>query len=201
VQRWQRDMSEVDPSATGQMVDRLRAGDPESFRELVLAYYNVAERFAYSLTRSRETAADVTQDVFGRVWELRERLDPAKSIKTYLMTAIRNHALDTLKRAAAQQRLESRVAQEYAGVPENQVAASPEDEFLEALVATAKAEKAAILVRAIAALPERRRTVLALRFDQQLSFRAIGEILGISDKAAQQLVIRTVGELKRKLGV
>jgi len=194
-------MSEVDPSATGQMVDRLRAGDPESFRELVLAYYNVAERFAYSLTRSRETAADVTQDVFGRVWELRERLDPAKSIKTYLMTAIRNHALDTLKRAAAQQRLESRVAQEYAGVPENQVAASPEDEFLEALVATAKAEKAAILVRAIAALPERRRTVLALRFDQQLSFRAIGEILGISDKAAQQLVIRTVGELKRKLGV
>ena len=182
------------------MVERLRAGDAEAFRELMLAYYDVAERFAYALTRSRQTAEDVAQDVFARVWERRGALDPGRSIKTYLLTAVRNHALDVLKHDAATRRVEARVTREYEEAPEEYGGASPEDELLNALAAAARTETAAAMVRAIAALPERRRTVLALRFDQELSFRAIGEIMGISDKAAQQLVIRTVGELRRALG-
>ena len=165
----------------------------------MLEYYDSAERFAYALTRSRHTAEDITQDVFARVWERRGHLDPTKSIKTYLLTAIRHHALDYLKHANATQRLEARVAQEYVTAPEEQMGASPEDELLERLAATARKEAEGALVRAIAELPEQRRTVLALRFDQQLGFRAIGDILGMSDKAAQQLVIRTIAELKRKL--
>jgi RNA polymerase sigma factor (sigma-70 family) len=181
------------------VVERLRLGDAEAFRALMLEYYDMAERFAYALTRSRHSAEDITQDVFARVWEHRDRLDPTKSIKTYLFTAIRHHALDDLKHTSAQQRLEARVAQEYATTPEAYVAASPEEELLETLSATARKQAEAALVHAIAELPEQRRTVLALRFNQQLGFRAIGDILGISDKAAQQLVIRTIGELKRKL--
>lgn len=188
----------ADQPSIDSTVDRLRMGDAEAFRALMLQYYDSAERFAYALTRSRQTAEDITQEVFARVWERRGQLDPAKSIKTYLLTAVRHHALDYLKHVGVAQRLEARVVQEYSLAAE-QSAPSPEDEFLERAASADRGEIEAALVRAIAGLPEQRRTVLALRFDQQLGFRAIGEILGVSDKAAQQLVIRTIAELKRKL--
>ena len=174
-------------------------GDAGAFRDLMLAYYNAGLRFGYTLTRSRQTAEDLVQDVFERIWEQRNGLDPDKSIKTYILTSVRNRALNYLKHESAIARLETRVAQEIETACDEYTFASPEDEFFDRIARSAEATAVAALVQAIAELPERRRTVLALRFDQDLTFRAIGEIVGISDKAAQQLVIRTITDLRKKL--
>lgn len=187
------------PSDDGQLVRAVQAGDEDAFRRLMLAYYNPVLRFAYTLMRSVPAAEDLTQDVFERIWDTRTQLDPTRSIKAYLFTTTRNRALNALKHQAAVQRVEARAAWEAAEGRPEPIATTPEDDFFDRVTAAAEAGAVTALVQAIAELPERRRTVLALRFEQQLTFRGIGEVLGISEKAAQQLVIRTLAELRQKL--
>ena len=181
------------------LAERLRAGDPAALRALMLAYYNRILRFVYTLTRSYASAEDVTVEVFEQVWERRGTIDPTGSVKTYLFAAARNRALNHLKHRSAVQRLEVRVAQELNAASEDRVTETPEDIFLAQLHATTQAAAVESMQRAIMELPERSRTALLLRFKQELSFRDIGELLGISDKAAQQVVIRTVATLRKKL--
>ncbi len=61
-------------------------------------------------------------------------------------------------------------------------------------------EEAARLLQAIEALPPRYREPLLLRHSRDLSYREIGEILGISENAVQVRIFRARRMLRAKLG-
>jgi RNA polymerase sigma-70 factor (ECF subfamily) len=63
-------------------------------------------RHALAILRDRSAAEDVVQDAFVRVWRRRSRLTREQRLDGYLFTAVRNLALDQLRRgkvAAASQ--------------------------------------------------------------------------------------------------
>jgi RNA polymerase sigma-70 factor (ECF subfamily) len=62
-----------------------------------------------------------------------------------------------------------------------------------------RAEAHLILEKAIAALPERQRTALNLCFDAGLSNQEAAEIMGLSLKALQSLIMRAKTTLKERL--
>ena len=59
-------------------------------------------------------------------------------------------------------------------------------------------ERVALVARAIAALPERRRAPVQLHL-QGFGFVEIGGLLGVSDEAARKLVTRGLDELRSQL--
>ncbi len=82
---------------------------------------NFAPRYVGEL----ETAENLVQDVFLRIWENRPQLNSDLNIKTYLYTAVKNQAFKHLRHLNVQ-----RQSVERAGSPVAE-AQSPEDELAE----------------------------------------------------------------------
>ena len=70
-------------------VQELVNGSYEAFDTLYMRYSPLVERFVLSLLKDREEADDVTQNIFLKIWENREFLDPDKSFSSFLYTIAR----------------------------------------------------------------------------------------------------------------
>jgi RNA polymerase sigma factor (sigma-70 family) len=169
-------------------VARVRTGDADAFDQLVAFYFPRLVRFAGGFTRSRDTADDVAQTVLARVWHRRTNWNPAGTVSAYLFRAVRNVALNEQARRNTMHRTQADAA--FALTP------SPgplPDERLE------RESQRRALQDALETMTERRRTALRLRFEEGMPYANIAEVIGISEKAAQELVSRAIGTLRARL--
>jgi RNA polymerase sigma-70 factor (ECF subfamily) len=174
-------------------VTRLQRGDVRAFTEIVQTHYNALVRFAASILLTPHDAEDIVQDVLVRVWDGRERLDPRGALHTYLFTAVRNRALNRRRETHT---YEQRIAASTGADAGGQFPPTPAEELERHAADVDDAARLLALSEAIRGLRERNRTALILRFERGLTHAEIGEVLGISDKAAQQVVLRTIAELR-----
>lgn len=64
---------------------------------LFVTYYPALKSFAERLVKSSETAEDIVQDVFLRLWEKPSALEEAKANSAYLYQMVRFKAIDYLR--------------------------------------------------------------------------------------------------------
>ena len=76
------------------LIEKLKAGDPDSFSDLFFAYYNDLVFFAYTYTHELAVAEDLVQDTFVKLWEDRENLNVTISLKSILLKTIQNKCID-----------------------------------------------------------------------------------------------------------
>jgi len=158
------------------LVARIQAGDVGAFRALYLEYYGSLVGFARGIVHTHDAAEDVVQQMFMELWERHEAWNPHR-IGPALYRATRHRALDAVRDRRKLEALDDIS-------PDVFVATTGSDER------ASFHELERVLARAVQALPERRRTALLLRAMRQLSYAEIGEILGVSEKAAFILVAR-----------
>lgn len=139
-------------------------------------------RYARARLPTDADAEDVTSDVFTRAMTARDRFDPAKGPEAAWVVGIARHAVaDWWRRRRPED-------------PTDQPAApATGDEPAERAVARDDADA---LHRHLAALTEREREAVALRFGAELSSPEIGDAMGISPTAARMLVHRAVTKLR-----
>jgi RNA polymerase sigma factor (sigma-70 family) len=168
---------------------RIREGDHDAFTAFVQEHYESVLRVAMSVVKSKETALDIAQDLFVRLWERREELTPDKLTASYLMAAAYNRGLDALKihrvRAAHREVIQA----EAIADPERLATPSHEARVLSHTDFSAAMDK----------LPIRWQHVIKLRFQEQLPVEEIAAILSITPNAAHQLVHRAVRQLRQLL--
>lgn len=166
-------------------VREMQQGGEEAFERLFLAYYDDLCAFAADYVSSPEEAEDLVQNVFVRVWERREALDPQKSIRAYLFKSTRNGALKSLNREQRWPTVQ-RELQEHSlrGRPGKEV------EF---------SEMEASVWEAVNALPERRREIFLLSRRHDLTYAEIAELLDISVKTVETQMGRALGFLEEKM--
>jgi len=174
------------------LLERLRAGDEAAFESLFQTYYQELCTFVYHFVRSRETAEELVQTTFLRVWEMREIWKPAAGVRAYLFAASRNRALNHLNH--------ERVAQRVVASHRQDVDAASHGHDSEPDRAVQIAEISDLLRSAVADLPERRRSVVILRWQHQLSYAEIARALGISTKGVEAHVRRALAVLRERLG-
>lgn len=85
----------VDISDTLQAVSR---GDEAAFRDLFRQYADHLYAYIWQLTKSRELAEEVVQDIFLQIWISREALAGVRNFRNYLFVIARNHALNAIKK-------------------------------------------------------------------------------------------------------
>jgi RNA polymerase sigma-70 factor (ECF subfamily) len=169
---------------------RLRASDREAFAALFRSTHDALFRYACGLTRDAAAARDVLQDVFVALWEMRQRLDPARPLEALLYRMTRNRALnyrrDTTSRAATRATLE---AHEIAGP------ARPDapDAALEAATLDAQ------LQAWVDALPERQREALTLSRQHGLTHDEIARVMDISPRTVNNHLVRALRTLRDRL--
>lgn len=101
-QRLTRKEKESTAAANGRTtpedINLLRDGNIAAFEKIHLAWSKPILATLIRLTGSREEAEDITQDIFARLWETRERLDPSARINYYLFRMAKGAAIDYYRR-------------------------------------------------------------------------------------------------------
>lgn len=167
------------------LVARVRSGDYAAFSVLFRAHYGPIFRFAERLTGSADVADDVVQDVFVAVWECRATWQVASTVAAYLHGAVRNRALQHIRRVATHSRLGHLVGPGASTSGAEELALA--------------GEIYAAVARAIESLPKRCREVYMLRWYDHLTYAEIAHILGLSVKTVEMHVTDALRSLRSTL--
>jgi RNA polymerase sigma-70 factor, ECF subfamily len=82
-----------------ELVRRCRAGDGAAWEEIVQAYSRRVYNLAYRFTSRADTAEDLTQDVFVRVYRSLEQYNPKQGdLQNWLMRLARNLIIDDYRK-------------------------------------------------------------------------------------------------------
>jgi RNA polymerase sigma-70 factor (ECF subfamily) len=166
---------------------RLRRSDPAAYTEVFEAAYDALYRYAWYYTRDADAAYDVLQDVFLKLWQIRARIDPARSLKALLYQMVRNTALNQVRyvRRHAADALD-------AMLHEPSEAPRPAEDL--------DAEDLQSLVRRwIDELPERRREAFLLSRYQGLSHVEIARIMDLAPKTVNNHIVLALQHLRNRL--
>ena len=165
-----------------------RASDTTAFSALLQRWWSPLVRYSTRIVGDSESAEDVTQEAFIRLWEQRAKWRPRSSVRAILYTIVRNLALNQRKSKASQvQRLFGQPVDIVSGLPSAQDRLEG-DEFGSALA------------HAISRLPARQREVLTLsRFDG-MSRSEIAEVTGLSPQTVANYMAAALSSLRATLG-
>jgi RNA polymerase sigma-70 factor (ECF subfamily) len=156
------------------LMQAIARGEMAAFEKLVLRYQESAWRTAYRMLGCHQTAEDVAQEAFLKVFEAADRYRPTAAFRTYLCRIVVRACLDQLRkgRPVAADNLVPADGQPF---PEQRAA---------------HAEQARAVQEAISRLPPKQRTAVVLRYYEGLSGREIAVAMDTSVKAVERLLAR-----------
>ena len=120
----------------------------QGFHDIFNKYYVTLCLFANQYTENQETSADIVQDSFAKLWQIREDFFYLHQVKAFLYTAVRNKALNELEH--------SKVVYEYA---QNVIEKKKDSFFHDAIV---EEETYRIVSEAIDKLPDQMKAIMQL---------------------------------------
>src|SRR5690625_138932 len=168
-------------------VDAVRRGDESAFKKLFLTYYGLLCNFSWRYTRSKAVSEDLVQDVFVDVWNMRESLDPQKSISIYLYQAVKNKAIDHLDHQKVVRKHQLDEDQTDKNIVYIKKTMNEEWEFIRAAR------------HAIDELPFRAQQVYTLHREDGLTYQEIAEVMDISVKTVESQMSRALDILRASL--
>ncbi len=152
---------------------RIKQGDVKEFEKLFRKYYPVLCLFARRYVNDMDSAEEIVQDLFYKLWKDRELIDIKTSIKAYLYQAVKNKALKVIDHNTVKQKHAAFVKQDSDRVLVD------ESDSIEV------AELNEAITRTLNQLPERCREIFILsRFDG-LKYQEIADRLSISIKTVE----------------
>jgi RNA polymerase sigma factor (sigma-70 family) len=145
-------------------------------------------RYFVSMSRDREAAEDLVQDVFFRILRYRASYNPAQSFTAWMYQIARNAGLDQARKRKA----EVVDIDTFADRRAELVSASPGPE--ENL---SRGQDLALLQRALERLPEDKREILVLSRFQGMKHEEIAEVLGCEVGTVKVRVYRAIRALEQ----
>ena len=79
-----------------ELILNLKKGEKSAFRDLFNLYGPRIYRFALAYLKNKPDAEELMQDVFLKIWEKRDHLDPAKNVKAYIFKIAVNCIYDNI---------------------------------------------------------------------------------------------------------
>ena len=76
-----------------EIIGRIRQGDVGQFESLFRSSYVSLVRYARTLIKDQDTAEEIVQDLFFRIWKDREKIKIESSLNGYLFRSVHNRCL------------------------------------------------------------------------------------------------------------
>jgi len=166
-------------------------GDEEAFGALVKKYKTKVFNLAFGLTRDRETADDLAQEVFIKAYYALGKFKFKSGFGTWLYRIAVNHIKDHLRKTKKARHIsfedlhkESRLSEEEIHRREN---------------AREKERRIKLLHQALQALPEKHQIILTLRDVQGHSYEEIASMLRLSPGTVDSRLHRARKMLRAKI--
>lgn len=179
-----------------ELIRQLKSSDETAFRLLVDTYQKFVLNSCYKFVYNRETAEDLTQEVFIEVYRSINLFRADSKLSTWIYRISITKSLDYLKGQKRKKRFailkslfgEDEV-EERISAPDNN---SP-DKILE------NNDRLKVLSWALSKLPENQRIAFTLSKSDEISYKEISEVLGVSVSSVESLIHRAKQNLKKKL--
>jgi RNA polymerase sigma-70 factor (ECF subfamily) len=181
--REEADVEGADQLLTSRLVD----GDEAVLDEILAAYWTPIVRYAAAYVECHDTAQDIAQECFARLWRHRSQWIAGRSVRPFLFRVAHNLACNERRNS----RVRSRLAHSEGVVAQRTYPSVAQIYDAKALDSEA--------VRAIGALPERRRQVFVLARLEGLSYREIADVLEISVQTVANQMSAALADLRREL--
>lgn len=185
--------SKVDTPDDWALVEQIRAGRQGAFRDLVRRYERQVAHLIYLSLGRPEDVEDLSQEIFLRVYHAMPRLQPQRSLFSWIYRIASNVVIDEARR----RKFRNMLSLEFLAAERGQDAAggSEHDPSLH----TERSEVRTAVHAAIRLLPPDQRLVVLLREYEDLSYEEIAETLNVSVPAVKSRLFRARQELKHSL--
>lgn len=153
-----------------QLISAYIQGDEKALETLIKRYLPLIYGFARKYTGNPETAADIAQETFVKTWKNIHKFSRDGKFRPWIFTIAKNTALDWLRKredlplSTFEDKNTGEIKLEFAA----------EESLSAALDLRQEARKAKEILNK---LPEKYRTVVSLREEEQLTFKEIASIL------------------------
>jgi RNA polymerase sigma-70 factor (ECF subfamily) len=154
---------------------RALAGREDGFEELVRRYQRPIVAYVYRMVGDYDSALDLAQEVFIKVYNSLGRYRPEFKFSTWIYRIAHNASIDYLRRAGNSRTEEMEVAGESGSTFEKPYASkalSPEQE-------TERGERRAEIEEVVRQLAPAYRELIVLRHSHDLSYDEIAEVTGL----------------------
>ena len=157
------------------------------FKLLVMPYSSRLYRMAFRLMSNREEAEDIVQEVYVKLWGMRNELNSYNSIEALAVRITRNLCLDHLRRRKVNQN-----AMKAEQLKEEMHSVSPEEKL-------EKKEETEMIHTLIAALPEPQRSLVHLRHLEGKEYEEISEMVNMNVNAIRVSISRARKQMREML--
>ncbi len=166
-------------------------GDLSAFKTLVELHHKPLINFIARYTGDRDSAEDIAQEVFLRVFKAAKTYKPQAKFRTWLFTIATNLCLNEIRGSKSSPKfVDLSDLHEYPAVVS--AAFSPQQ-------AAENVEREMAVRKAIGNLPENQRIAILLRQYHEFSYAEIGKIMGLTVPAVESLIQRARQSLKKSL--
>ena len=159
----------------GKLVQRVLKGDESAFEMLVDRYMALAGGLAYQILGDFHLASEVVWEAFLKAYQFLPKLTKPEAFRSWLMEIVRNTALDRCRRKKLESGEEGLFSLEDRHLPEEEVE---------------KKELQQLVRKVLSTMPEEYQELLILKHMEGLSYREIGQRLGMSESAVESKLFR-----------
>jgi RNA polymerase sigma-70 factor, ECF subfamily len=170
-----------------EIVRRIRGGDVQQFESLFRSSYASLVRYAKTLVKDNDTAEEIVQDLFYRLWKDKDKLEIESSLNGYLYRSVHNKCLHYIEHV----RVVERHAEEMSSRQRD-----PQETPSDILhYKELQARIAGILEK----LPERCGKIFCMSRFEGLKYQEIAQILSVSVKTVEANMGKALKEFRKEL--
>lgn len=180
-----------------EIIQKLREGDEEAFRQLVEKHRQLVVNTCFGLVHNLEDAEDIAQDVFIEVFRSVDKFRSDSKISTWLYRIAVNRSLNFIRDNKRRKWMQS--VEDVLSLKNERInnllsgkAVSPDIEM-------ENSERAALLHKTIDSLPENQRVAFTLSKYEDLSYKEIAAVMETSVSSVESLIHRAKKNLQKKL--
>jgi RNA polymerase sigma-70 factor (family 1) len=180
-------MSDLLASYESILLEKLKNDDQAAFTIIFTKYYKDLARFSFGYTRNSDAAEEIVQEVFLKLWENRTALVIHNSLKSFLLKAVQNRSIDSLRH--------DNITHKYASIVLEHPLLSENDTENYIL----HSELEANFKLAIAKIPEQYAKAFSMSRIEALGYQEIAQKLGVSVRTVEVRIGKALSLLREEL--
>lgn len=176
-----------------ELINIILKGEESHFRFLIDRYKNQVLRTCFGFTQSQADAEDIAQEVFIEVYESLSSFRHESKFSTWIYRIAINKSLNFLRKEKRRKIFRS-IEEMLTGKPYNYIDNSRQpDDFSDPDTDLKNLKKA------LCQIPTNQKTALTLYTYQDLTYKQIADIMGISLSSVESLIFRAKKSLRKIL--
>jgi RNA polymerase sigma-70 factor (ECF subfamily) len=165
---------------TRNILHEIASGDNEAFKTLFEIFFPKVKVFLVKFLKDDKAAEDIAQDIFVKIWSMRQALPEIKSFNTYLYRMTRNAALNYLR--------DKKVTLEISEIPIRDDKDIEQEYY--------RKEKELLIQLVVDQMPAQRRKVFTMSRYMGMTNDQIAKSLGISKHTVENHLSLSLKELR-----